>query len=122
MLGHKVQVSSEISESSLEYLPSEHREHTALPLESLYVPGAHAEQLPPSGPVYPKLHTQSVILSEPVAEKVFGGHCVHVFSDVALCAPENLPRSHSVQFAEPFTAFQVPGKQAEHSVLGSMLV
>ena len=65
---------------------------------------------------------QSVISPEPVAEKVFGGHSLHVFSDVALCAPENLPRSHLVQFAEPFTAFQVPGMQAEHSVLASMFV
>ena len=80
------------------------------------MPGAQAEQFPPSGPVYPLLHVQRVISSEPVMEKLFGEHGVHVSSDVALYATENLPRSHFVQFAEPFTAFQVPGTQAKHTV------
>jgi len=81
------------------------------------VPGAQAEQLPPSGPVYPILHVQRVMSPEPViGEKLFGGHGVHVSSDVALYATENLPRSHFVQFAEPLTAFQVPGTQAKHTV------
>jgi hypothetical protein len=34
-LGHKVQLSAEMSARSLEYLPAEHREHTAVPSESL---------------------------------------------------------------------------------------
>lgn len=53
LLGHMVHVASEISEYSMEYLPLAHNEQRAVPFTSLYLPGAHAEQLPPSGPVKP---------------------------------------------------------------------
>ena len=41
--------------------------HSALPAVSLYLPAGHAVHSPPSGPVYPASHLQSVTLSLPAA-------------------------------------------------------
>jgi len=62
-----------------------------VPLIALKVPGAHAEQAPPSLPFQPALHKQSVMLSLPCAENEFAGQAVHVSFDVAATPVEYLP-------------------------------
>ena len=60
-------------------------EHSALPAVSLYLPATHAVHSPPSGPVYPALHLQSVNVSLPAVELEFAGH--------APTAPAPLPKA-----------------------------
>ena len=38
------------------YVPAPQSVHATEPMASLYPPAAHAEQFPPSGPVYPAWH------------------------------------------------------------------
>ena len=38
------------------YMPVPQSVHATEPMASLYFPAAHAEQFPPSGPVYPAWH------------------------------------------------------------------
>ena len=64
--------------SSVEYVPSGHSEQASDPFVALYLPASHAAQVPPSGPVYPALHLQSVTLSEDGREFDSDGQAVHV--------------------------------------------
>ena len=79
---------------------------SADPISVLYVPTEHCIQVPPSGPVYPALHWQSVRALLPVGEcelerqevqsslllrdfQVSTGHMVHGVSDIKLSAFES---------------------------------
>ena len=53
-----------------EYLAASHSVQATDPLVALYLPAAHARQAPPSGPVYPALHLQSVMSPLPTADEV----------------------------------------------------
>jgi hypothetical protein len=44
----------------MEYLPAAQSVHVAVPVIILYFPPAHAEHVPPLGPVNPGLQTQIV--------------------------------------------------------------
>lgn len=56
-IGQVSQVIDVTAAVTAEYFPAAQLLHAALPLAILYVPAAHAEQVPPSGPVYPALQT-----------------------------------------------------------------
>jgi hypothetical protein len=58
--GHSLQP---VPPTPMEYLPDGHSEHGAEPFVCLNDPGGHASQGPPSCPVKPALHLQSVWLS-----------------------------------------------------------
>jgi len=67
----------------------------ALPAVSLYVPAEHAEHSPPSGPVYPAMHSQSVTLSLPSDdEAVVDGQAKHSVLPVSSLY---LPGAHASQ-------------------------
>ena len=113
--GQTVQSASETSASSTEYFPLGQSAQGAVPLTSLYWPGSHAVQLPPLGPVYPKLHTHKAMSEEATGESEAKGQEIQVLSEVAFDAAEYFPRSQNVQLDEPLMDFQVPGRHAEHS-------
>jgi hypothetical protein len=66
--GHKEHVLSTAAPVVVEYLPAPHSTHNVAPGTTLYVPAAHAVQLPPFGPVYPPLQRQLVESGEPLAD------------------------------------------------------
>ena len=68
--GHCAQVDASISPVPVEYLPASQSEQATEPFTSLYVPAAHGEHEPPSGPVYPKLQLQFVMALLPARLKV----------------------------------------------------
>jgi len=71
--------------------------HSALPAVSLYVPATHAVHSPPSGPVYPALHLQSVTLSLPAGE-------LEYLTDEAAVKLLYLPAAQSRHAADPLIA------------------
>ena len=113
-------------------MPARQRLQLWLPGESLNVPSGQALHVPPSGPVKPALHWQSVWLVLPlplVCE--FSAHAVHtelpananvpaaqvthVALLVALRVGEAVPAGQRLQFPAPTEALNVPGLQLRHS-------
>ena len=64
------------------YVPAKQLSHGSGPTASLKVPAAHSWHVPPSGPVYPALHWQSVsaVLASP--EIVLSGQASHTVASV----------------------------------------
>jgi hypothetical protein len=60
-----------------EYVPVKQFVHEALPLLDLYDPATQPVQTPPSGPVYPTLHLQTLIPELDTGELLFVGHAEH---------------------------------------------
>ncbi len=56
------------------YVPALQVSQAALPNRALYVPALHGVHVPPSGPVYPELHLQSVTYLLPSADVLNEGH------------------------------------------------
>jgi hypothetical protein len=54
--------------------PAPHASHATAPCSNLYVPAAHGVQGPPSGPVWPAMHRQSVMSLLPALLRVSDGH------------------------------------------------
>ena len=75
----------------LKYFPTSHSKQDAEPSTSLYLPAPHAKQGPPSCPVYPALHLQSVTSSLPICETVLLGHSEHAADPGPVL---NLPSEH----------------------------
>jgi len=77
--GQRLQTLALLAADTFEYAPAEQFVHDALPLLFLNLPVIHAEQAPPSGPVYPVLHLQSRIVLVDVENGayVFEGHDAH---------------------------------------------
>jgi hypothetical protein len=76
----------------LEYVAPVQSTHTALPVEPLYLPGAHAVQVPPFTPVKPALQVQSLIVVLPmISDQEFTTHATQVDAP----ALEYFPASHS---------------------------
>jgi hypothetical protein len=69
-----VQLVTAVAPTSGSKLLAGHVVQAAVPFVSLYLPGAQATHGPPSGPVYPTLHGQSLV---PGTESVFAGHATH---------------------------------------------
>ena len=59
-----------------EYEPAPHAWHSASPYGSLYEPAAQGSHGPPSGPVKPPAHLQSLITALLGGLRVNGGHAV----------------------------------------------
>ena len=114
------QADSEVWPVSGKYFPAAHTLHSAEPLTPLYVPGAHAAQGPPCGPVKPRRQWQFATVLLPAAESECAGHAWHVDSAVAPTAAEYLPAPHLVQFVDdvaPVNDEYLPASQSEHAEL-----
>jgi len=98
-----------------EYLPPWHKVHAAEPLTSLYDPATHAVHVPPSRPVYPILHVQSVTSSLPRPEYASEGHARQAAFDVSPVPDEYLPPWHKVQGDDPITSLYDPATHAGHA-------
>ena len=104
---------------------------SAGPTISLYLPATHAVHSPPSGPVYPAMHSQSVTLSLPAADVASddgqskhsalpavslylpAGHAVHWSPSLPV-----YPASHTQSVTLPLAAGDVEfDGQLEHSAL-----
>ena len=112
--------------TTVEYWPAVQLLHVASPGAILCFPATHFIHGPPSGPVKPAMHVQSVVLLLPVGdvaletqfkhlvwstdEYVLSEHCVHVTDDGA----EIVPGLHSKQFDDPFTALYFPSAHISH--------
>ena len=79
------------------YLPAWQWLHSAVPLTSLCVPGAHAAHGPQFGPVNPSLQVQLSASALPCTEDELSGHARHVDSEVCPVAVEYLPGEHMLQ-------------------------
>jgi len=113
-----------------EYVPIKQFVQFAEPFEALCVPATHATHDPPFGPVYPVLHRQFVMSPLRSGAAEFAGHTVHfalacgAYSPAAHIAhvvllsaatlAEYVPIEQFVQYALPFEALCVPGRQALH--------
>ena len=64
--------------SLTENVPPAHASHAPDPFTALYVPSSHATHGPPSIPVYPASHLQSVALILPAEDDDLEGHATHV--------------------------------------------
>ena len=76
-----------------------HSVHTALPMIDLYLPAAHAEHTPPSGPVNPTLQV------------------LHADSSVAPVVVVNFANVQSVHAAVPLAILYFPVTHAVHGPL-----
>eukprot|EP00961_Rhodomonas_salina_P218340 2950370-Rhodomonas_salina.1 len=67
--------------------------HSVEPLITLKLPASHAAHCPPSGPVYPALHRQSVTTPLPVSEldRFPAGHAMHTVPALTLSSPLRMP-------------------------------
>ena len=88
--------------------------HAALPVAVLYLPAAHAVQVPPSGPVKPTLHVQAARAELASGELELVGQAPHVVATVAPAVVEYVPAEHSVQTALPVAVLYLPATQAVH--------
>jgi hypothetical protein len=107
-----VQVLAKAAPVAAEYLPAAQPVHAAEPMSVLYVPATHAEQEPPSDPVYPLLQRQSRAAALPLGELESAGHVAQVEAKAATTAAENALAAQSVHAAEPEPALYFP---ATHS-------
>jgi hypothetical protein len=85
--------------------------HSALPICALNVPAPHARHGPPSGPVYPLLHTQTA-LDPPDCE--FAGQLEHAPTDVAPATLENVFAEQFRHTDVPITVLYFPGTHSAH--------
>ena len=88
-----------------------HSVQSALPICALNVPATHARHGPPSGPVYPPLHTHAA-LEPPDCE--FAPQFEH--ADIAV-APVTLEKVFTEQFRQtdvPITVLYFPGTHSAH--------
>jgi len=74
------------------------------PVAGLYVPAAQMVHVPPSGPVYPALHTHWEMEVLPAGECELEGHVTHEASAVAPVVERYLPAPHRVHDALPAAA------------------
>ena len=72
--------------------------HAAEPLAALYVDAGHAVHGPPSAPVYPAAHLQSVERLLPLEDCEFAGHAVQLAAPVLALY---LPATHASHCAVP---------------------
>lgn len=104
-----------------------HVEHAPGPVSALYVPVAHSEHGPPSGPVEPALHEQAVRAALPGGDCECCGHdsqavapageyrpAPHCISLVAPTSGEYVPPAHGLQFPAPENALYVPAAHSVH--------
>ena len=110
-----VQVLVKEAPVAAEYLPAAQPMHTAEPMSVLYVPAMHAEQGPPSDPVYPLLQRQWFSAALPLGELEAAGHVAQVVAEAAPTAAENALAAQSVHAAEPEAALCFPATHDTHA-------
>ena len=81
------------------YVNAGHVVHACEPSQSLYVPLAHCEHGPPSGPVNPGTHAQMVL---PTTDDWFCAHVVHAWTPVSAL---NLPTAHATHACAYTTSY-----------------
>ena len=99
----------------VEYVPVPQSVHAALPVASLYLPAAHGEHTPPSGPVEPVLQVQAVAAELGLGELELPGHATQADSTVAPVVAKYFPAAQSVHTAEPVVLLYFPLAHAEHT-------
>ncbi len=99
--------------TAVEYVPAPQSEHRADPVDVLYFPATHAEQVPPSGPLQPVLQVQLVKAALPTGELEFDGQALHVELAEVPDAVEYVPAPQSEQVAD-VNALYFPATHAEH--------
>jgi hypothetical protein len=97
----ETQVAAAVAADEAEYVPTPQDVHPTLPVAILYVPAAHGEQTPPSGPVYPALQVQSATASLELGELELPGHVWQVAAAVAPVEAEYVPVPQDVHPALP---------------------
>ena len=110
-----VQVLAKAAPVAAEYLPAAQPVHAAAPMSVLCVPATHAEQGPPSDPVYPLLQRQSRAAALPLGELESAGHAAQVEAKAAPTAAENALAAQSVHAAEPEAALCFPATHDTHA-------
>jgi len=92
---------------------------SAVPFVALYLPGVQAVHSPPSGPVYPAKHEQSVTAPEIIlaGEYEFAGQLVHETSSPG--SEENVFDLQTEQEALPTVALNFPRGQIVQFFSGS---
>jgi len=98
----------------LEYLPGTHTLQADFPAKILYFPASHPSHCPPSAPVNPASHTQSVCSSLPSAELDWAKHGWHT-SETAATAVENCPMPQFMHALASIAVWNVPAAHAVHS-------
>ena len=66
-----------VTDDSAEIFPGLHSKQSNDPFTALYFPSSHISHGPPSGPVNPATHAQSVMLLLPASDVAFEAHSVH---------------------------------------------
>ena len=72
--GHGTHTPEEFAATAREYAPAWQLMHTLAPVAVLYLPAAHAVQVPPFGPVYPASQAQLVRNPLALAARELVGH------------------------------------------------
>jgi hypothetical protein len=110
LAGHDMQL---VMPVAVEYAPASQFVHAWLPLALLYVPIAHAAQMPPFGPVYPALHVQAVAAELELGEFVLAAHVRQLASDVAPAVTEYFPATQPMHAPVPLCTLYVPALHVE---------
>ena len=100
-----------LAPATLEYVEAGHRVHANEPTMFLKLPAAHAVHVPPSEPVYPKLHLQAASAELVLGEVELPGHVRQV---VAATIPEYVPAAQSVHAALPVVVLYFPTPHPTH--------
>jgi hypothetical protein len=105
-----------VAASVAEYVPAPQSVHSEEPVSLLYFPAMHAEQTPPSGPVYPMLQVQPVDELHTVqVEPELAGQATHAAADVAAVVVEYVPAPQSMHAAEPVVSLYFPATHTRHT-------
>jgi hypothetical protein len=84
-------------------------------IRTLYLPGSHFTHVPPSSPVLPMLHRQSVAVLLPTGAYEFAGHAEQALSAICAVAAEYLPPVQSSQAELSVLVLYLPGKHPVHA-------
>jgi hypothetical protein len=76
--GQTLHVKLAEASTAVEYVPATQSKQVAVPVNTLYFPPTHAEQVPPSGPENPASQVQLVKYKLPTGELEFDGQSMHV--------------------------------------------
>ncbi len=113
--GHATQVVDIVAPDVVEYVAAAQSVHVTLPVLILYLPGTHAEQTPPSGPVKPTLHEQATRTELDIGELEPAGHATQVVAIVAPDVVEYVAAAQSVHVALPVMVLYLPATHAEQT-------
>ncbi len=108
---HVPHVDPNTAPCALEAVPAAQKSQRAAPVVALYCPVPHAVHVPPSAPVYPRLHVQLVAAPLAAGEWELTGHVVHVVAPMAF---EYFPATHSAHTAVPLSDLYFPAIQRIH--------